>query len=309
MKQQLIGLVCTLLYVIISSGQGVFVGNFSQHISPTTLCFWCFLIVIPACFYLTYRNKQFNFKLIKKNLGTVLILNVSTAGAWLGFFVAVEFIEPAIAAIIVGVIGPAMVSFISPIVRPGTSILKTEKFSAFCFFAIFLYILYIIFTQKSAVQVSSISYSILGIAAALISSLSLAVLTIYSKKLADKKVTVLQSLSFRFFILWMLSFVLMPHSNFHLLANTHVMINIIIFALIGCLLPVYLVQVGISLLEPIVVSFLFALEAAFTLFLQAFDHRLITSSYSITIVFITTVLSIFAIVSRLRYQQKELIFE
>lgn len=305
MQRQVIGLLIVILYVALSAGQGVFVGHFSQHISPTTLSLYCFVLVTLICYGIMIVKRQLNLAVLRENAFVFLMLNVTTVGTWLGFFISVKYIEPAIAAIIIGSIGPAFVSLLAPLLRPGSTLLKAEKLSMWCFIGIAIYIGYIIFSGKTAAPAQSITNNIIGIVTALISSCSVALLTIYTKKLYDKKVSTLHVLSYRFFLLIFASLLLTPHADLQLIYQPHVIRVVIVFGLIGCLLPVYLIQIGMKLLEPIMISFLMALEPTFAMILQYFDQRLVISIHSLTIVIISTTLSVFAIMGRLQQTKKD----
>lgn len=305
MKQQVFGLFITVLYVMLCAAQGVLGGNITQMISPINLTFFSFLIVTIVCITTSAAMNHFKFSVLKNNAQLFLLLNIATAGSWLGFFMAVKYIEPALVAIIIGSIGPAFVSIISKIVRPKSKFLTSEKYSAFCFLIIFGYIIYIIFCEKSSARSYSNFYSLLGIIASVICSLSISLITVCSKKLFDNNVSILQSMSFRFFILLFLTAIMAPKMDLQDIAM-HDFQMVLGFALLCCLLPIFLGQLGTSLLEPIVISFLMALESAFALILEIFDDRLIISNYSLLVVIISSCISIFAVGSRLKFTNSKI---
>lgn len=306
MKQQIIGFICTIFFVILSATQAVFAGNKTQSIQPIILCFFSFLFVEVICLIMLIIKGELELSVIRENFKIILILNLVTASSWIGFFIAVKYIEPAIAVIIIGAIGPALVSLFSSRIRPGSEILISEKISSLCLMGIFLYIVYLIFTNKSAFHGRKELDNVIGIIAALMSSLSMSLLSIYSKKLFDKKVSVLQSISFRFFILLALCFLCMTSEDFQIIFHPNLILNIIIFAIFICLLPIYLGQIGITLLEPITVSFLMALEPAFAFSIQLFDKRLKFSHYSLFAIVLISIFIVFSLMSRVKRMNKNI---
>lgn len=309
MKQQIRGLLCTIIFVLLSATQAVYAGNITQSLKPITFCFFSFLFVVLVCFISLLVRNKFKLNVIRENFRILIILNFATAGAWLGFFVAVKYIEPAIAVIIIGAIGPAIVSLFSSRIRPGSEVLVSEKISALGLMGVFFYIIYLIFSNKSAVHDLNQFDRIIGIIASLICSLSMSFLSIYAKKLYDKKVSVLQSISFRFFILLIISFLCMTSKDYGIVFHPNLILSILIFALFACLLPIYLGQIGVTLLEPITVSFLMALEPVFAFIIQLFDKRLQFSHYSLIAIILTFILIILAIMSRIKCIKKNMIIK
>lgn len=127
MKQQILGLLCTILFVLLSAIQAVYAGNKIQSLHPMAFCFFIFLFIVIICFIALLIKGEFKLNIIKKDFRIFLILNFATTGSWMGFFVAVKYIEPAIAVIIIGAIGPALVSLFSSRIRPESKICQINK--------------------------------------------------------------------------------------------------------------------------------------------------------------------------------------
>src|SRR3990167_4645041 len=201
MKKQWYGCLCALIYVMLSAAQSVYAGNITQHFSPSALSVFCFMIVTVTTMSMGLVTKKISLRMLQDNARTFFMANVTTAGLWLGFFISVKYIEPALAVIIFGVVGPAMITLVSPFVRPQSVILNAEKYSSLLYLAIFICIVYVVLDHKAAMQNHSLLYSMIGIFSAMLASLATASFSLYAKKLFDNHLTVMQVIPFRFFML------------------------------------------------------------------------------------------------------------
>src|SRR3990167_6715650 len=172
MKKQWYGCLCALIYVMLSAAQSVYAGNITQHFSPSALSVFCFMIVTVTTMSMGLVNKKISLRILQDNARTFFMANITTAGLWLGFFISVKYIEPALAVIIFGVVGPAMIALLAPFIRPQSVILNSEKYSSLLYLAIFIGIVFVIIDHKAAIASHTLLYSIIGMVSALIASLA-----------------------------------------------------------------------------------------------------------------------------------------
>lgn len=302
MKKQLYGCLCALLYVMLSAGQSVFAGSMTQRFSPLVLSFFCFGVVSVTTFVISSIAQKLSFKLVRANVVNFVMVNIMTALLWIGFLEAVKYIEPALAVIIFGIAAPAMITLITPWIRPQSVILPAEKYSALLYLSILVGIVYVVLARKTSMQHYSFILSLIGIFCAVGASLATACLSLYVKKLFDNKLSVLQVLPFRFFMLMIVVAPWLKTADFHMMLNLHALVVVIGFSLIGCLLPMYIGQLSMTLIEPITFSFIAATESLFALVLQLFDKRLHLSAYSCWLVIATSLISVYVIIARLRHE-------
>lgn len=303
MKKQLYGCLCAFLYVLLSAGQSVYAGSMTQQFSPFALSFFCFGIVSVMTLSMSLITKKLSLQILRENAMNYVMVNITTAVLWMGFLISVKYIEPALAVIIFGVVGPAMIALVTPWIRPQSVILVSEKYSSLVYLMIFAAIIVAVFDHKTAMPSHSLLYSLIGIVCAVLASLGTASLSIYAKKLFDKNLTVMQVLPFRFFILMLIVAPWLTPHDWQQMANHHSQLVVLIFALVGCLLPMYIGQLSMTLIEPITFSFIAATESLFALALQFFDKRLHVSMYSTSLVILTSVISIYVVIARLRHEK------
>lgn len=279
-------------FVLLSSAREVYVGHLVQRMDPFALVSVCFLVA--TAFFLALHAASASaggpgyFASIRAHFRDVLALNLVTAAAWLGGFLALRYIEPSIENSIVTSVGPAITILAGVPMGPRRAILRTEKLTSAGILVVIAFMAAISLLNKSGVGHVAPADVLLGIFFCLVSGAAVVGNTIYSKRLFMAGLPTSFVIAVRFHLLIVVSLVMAargPASLDLLHAN---LAGILVLATVGITLPLYLLQKGIERSEPITVSFILVLAPAFVYLFQVFDARLSWSLF--TLVGITAVM-------------------
>ena len=81
--------------------------------------------------------------------------------------------------------------------------------------------------------------------------------------------------------------------------------QVILVAVAGLIVPLYVLQLGIKESEPITVALVLALAPSLTLVLEYFDHRLVISTTSILSIVAVLFFTFLGVIPKLRKNKKE----
>lgn len=269
------GILLVLSFLILANANAVFSSNLLQQINPFIFLFWSFLIT--SLFFiarLIIATGDIKSVLIPRFvLMDVLLVNFTTALNWIGYYVALKFIEPAIVCAILGGLGPICIIVIEIFLK------KRRLSQSEYFVAIGILLGTLLLASASLMNMSSLNNislisSILGLAAAVVGGISQATTVITVKQLGQKGWTATQIMAHRFYLLIFIA-AIFAHSGPGLSIHSSNMISYVIIAtLIGVVIPLWLLQKGIILSDPFTVSALLSFAPIITYFFQIFDARL-----------------------------------
>jgi drug/metabolite transporter (DMT)-like permease len=273
------GAIYVLLFNLLSASKAVFVGNLVQGTHPIVVAFWTF--GIAAIFFLILNLRSGRLPLIaRQNMKNVALLNISTAGAWVTYFYALKYLEPAIDGALAFAVGPIITVVFWKALRPTKPVLPNEKLASIGILIAVLFLAFTSLTGKSGWQVST-NDSIFGIVCAILSGVCVVGNTVFSKHLSEHRVNALEVMGIRFWLLLLVCVLLWPPGNppFQLPQSSYISFLIVGFA--GIVLPLFILQLGIERSEPITVSLILATLPAISFLLQFLDKRLSTSMLSL----------------------------
>lgn len=295
-KSMVIGVSFLLLSALLTSASQVYYANQVQGVHPFLFTGVSFFITAFLFNVIAFKQRRLSTVSVKSSVSDVVRLNGSSILAFMGFYYALKFIEPAIVSSLEMGVGPFFAIMV-------TAIITKEKIRATrmqwaitvgTFAASLLLILTALF-GFSGVQVTSTTNFVYGIIASVLCGLGAVLCTIYSKKLSNAGWTSSSILAHRFYGIIIISF-LMTYTVLpsYLMANIDWILLVTIF---GVTIPMFLLQKGIQYCEPFIVMMSICFIPVFTFAFQLFDPRIEWSTLSfigILTLFILGVASIFS---------------
>ena len=294
-NKSLSGMLCIILYNLLSGFNDVYLGNLVQRFNPFAVIFGSFLLVHLFFNLIEYKNIIKHLKKIFDK--DVIILNVSTCVSWIASAWAVKFIEPAVIVAICLPMGPIITKFLTyRFSKENDDTTKDKNYILPLLIVVnSLIFAYITYKGKSAVGYVSTHNIMLSFVLIILTGISLAFQSVFSQNLSMKGWEPTQVLSVRFNLVLIVSFLLANKIDLSIILLSSNSINLVIFAIIGFIIPLYFYQLSIKKLPVIIVSLIIALGPCFTLLIEIFDERLnitLISSLCILLSVILTVINI-----------------
>ncbi|MBK3495287.1 DMT family transporter [Viridibacillus sp. YIM B01967] len=264
----MLGVFALLTSAILTSFSQVFYANKVQSVNPflfTGISF--FITSIYFQIFVIGKNRKYHWEISWRPL---LKLNISSILAFMGFYYALKYIEPAIVSSLEMGLGPLLIILIAVIQREKTR--KARWFIAIGTLLACILVIGAVFTGRSAVNIEFNIQVVIGVIASIICGLGAVLCTIYSKQLSTTGWTSSMILSKRFIGIILLSFIFTYDLIFPYLLENIVWILVVTIA--GVLLPMYLLQKGIQYCESFLVMMSLCFVPVFTFFIQLLDPRL-----------------------------------
>lgn len=264
-----------LMFNLLSGIQAVYLSGLLQkaNLFATITITFFFVSVFFLGVSLFYKERKIIPTVPAAKLYNVLAINLTTAGSWLGFFVALKYIEPAVVSALANAIGPMLTLFITVKIAKSDKLSGVEIFSAIGVFVCML--LMIRSTMNGTIALGNISrnHAIIGIGMAFLCGLSMVLNTIFSKRLNNQGVKPHSIMTFRFVLIVLVGGVIAGYDE--IMATLHqYWLTLLVVAMLGNVLPLYILQVGISKVPPLVVSFALVLAPLFYFLSQQFSKRI-----------------------------------
>ncbi|WP_100399030.1 DMT family transporter [Bacillus sp. FJAT-44742] len=291
----LIGTLFLIGSAVLTSINQVFYANQVQTISPFTFTFISFLIT--AVFFIVISKKKGGKvkKLDSQCKKNFIYLNLSTALAFMSFFYALKYVEPAIVSAIEMGVGPMFALVLAKAATPKVKTLRLDSTVAWGTLAGSLLLVWATFTGRSGLNFVPSSEFIFGVAASLLCGFGAVLAADYSKKLSVKGWGSSYILAHRFYFIIVASLVLSilegdlgAHLSNHLLW-------IIIVSVLGVLLPLYMLQVGIKHCDTFFVMVSIAFVPIFTFVFQLLDPRIAWSNTTLIGILILTFFALLSV--------------
>lgn len=264
-------------FAFLTAALDVFAGNQLQAHDPATVAAISF--TLATIFFLggdmIRRGPAAALRPLRDNRYDVIMINVTTAVTWLSMLYALKFLEPAIVNAVGLALGPLLTVLVSPVLRPGTKVLRTEIVISLLIGVMIAMLAWGSFTGRSGVGEVSTMDTMIGIALTLLTGLGSVTNVIYSKRLSEADLKPQSVLAVRFFLMLAVTWVLVAVNDAPGISAAFV--PSLVIAVVGVGVPLYLLQVGIKHTEPITASILLTLSPLFAFFLQLPDQRLTPS--------------------------------
>lgn len=284
-KMYVVGIVSLLASAILTSISQVYYANKVQLVHP--FLFTGISFFITAIFFQMVAMKQRVQVEWKRAFLPLLKLNLTSVLAFMGFYFALKYIEPAIVSSLEMGVGPLFVLVIA--LRTRVHIPRIQWWIVLGTLGACLLLIYAIFSGNSGVTEWRIENS-WGIVTSIFCGLGAALCTIYSKQLSTLGWSSSMILSKRFIAIIILSFIATYDTLIlYFLEN---IAWIMMVTIMGVLIPMYLLQKGIQYCETFIVMMSLCFIPVFTFFFQLFDPRLTWSSLTFTGVCLLLILGI-----------------
>lgn len=284
-----IGVISLLVSAILTSISQVYYSNRVQAVHP--FLFTGISFFLTTVFFQLITSKQKIEPCWKEARSSLWKLNGASILAFMGFYFALKYIEPAIVSSLEMGLGPLFALLLA--IQQKKRVINAQWGLAIGIFAASLLLIGAIFTGKSAVQTWDQS-SILGVGASILCGLGAVLCTVYSKQLSQLGWTSSMILSKRFYGIILLSFIATYDVMFtYLLENID---WILLMTVIGVLIPMYLLQKGIQYCEVFLVMMSLCFIPVFTFFFQLFDTRLQWSNITLMGVLLLLLFGILSVV-------------
>jgi len=280
-----LGLVAMLGWCIISAFARVITGNVTQEIEPTVLCFYTFIfaMIIFMVFNITSLKKTFMKCKDKKNIRNITLLNVTTFGAWFFLMYPLKYIDPAMVSSITLGLGPIATIVLGLFIYESYSYNFFDMLIAFFLFCIILFITYLSFTGIATRGHPTTFNIIISIVSCFIIGFTTAAGNLYAKALSDNQFEPSTVLIVRFPLIVFLAAMIAILSGQHMALNAVNMINVIIVSGSLVIIPLYLAQLGIKHLDPIVVAIIAPLMPAFVFVAEYLSSNNLNESEAISV--------------------------
>lgn len=285
-----IGVIALILSALLTAASQVFYANRIQNVHP--FLFTGISFFLTACYFSFFAMTQKVEYKWKSSWQSLVKLNVSSVLAFMGFYFALKFIEPAIVSSLEMGLGPLFVIFLLLLQRQFVG--KAQWGIALGTLLASILLVVTIFNGQSGVTTIQNTDTILGVIASVFCGIGAVLCTTYSKELSVVGWTSSMVLTHRFYGIIILSFI----STFNLLFDyffDHVL-WIFIMTIGGVLIPMYLLQKGIQYCKTFFVMMSLCFVPVFTFFFQLFDPRLswsTTTFIGVILLFSLGVCSIF----------------
>lgn len=280
-----LGLVAMFGWCIISAIARVITGSVTQEIEPSVLCFYtfAFAMTIFMIFNITGLKKTFMQCKDKKNIKNIALLNVTTFGAWFFLMYPLKYIDPAMVSSITLGLGPLATIALGFLIYESYTYRFFDTLIAFLLFCIILFITYLSFTGIATRGHPTTFNIIFAITSCFIVGFTSAAGNLYAKALSDNQFEPSTILIVRFPLIVFLAALISMLSRHHLALNAANMMNVIIVSGSLVIIPLYLAQLGIKHLDPIVVAIIAPLMPAFVFIAEYISSNSLNESEAISV--------------------------
>ncbi|XBS69896.1 hypothetical protein ABK905_00460 [Acerihabitans sp. KWT182] len=209
----------------------------------------------------------------------MLLVNFTTLVSFLGYFIALKYIEPAIYSVVATSVGPVITLFITGVIlkyerAKGVDILSCSGIIVSMFFLV-----YAIYSGRSAVGSISLSSFVNGLFMTFISGCAMTINNIWSGRLNKRGVRPEYILASRFILLIVFSLFAAGPEPVVTTAKEYGF-SIALIALLGNTFSLFLLQYGIKHTSSFSVAMILVCSPLFCLIFQGMDHQFAFSLYS-----------------------------
>jgi len=268
------GIMYVVSFVIMANANAVLSGRLLQSLHPFTFLFWAFSITsITFLLRLKFYESSGFTKVRPTDLWALLVLNVASTLSWIGYFVALRYLEPAVVTATVCGFGPISIILLEKIVRKQDlpSHCYVAAIGAFTGTAI---LIWASASGLSGIRIEDSKGVLVGLLAALVGGASQSMTVISIKQLGDRGWNAERIMAHRFHLL-IITAAILAFTGPGIFQISIVQVKYLSMAAVfGVMIPILLLQRGIIILEPFIVSVLLSIGPVITYILQGFDARI-----------------------------------
>lgn len=287
-----------LLFVLSSSIRDVYFSGVFQTFSFFEIIVIAFSLCTAGFTAWTAFMEPRQISQLLRNWPEVLLVNATTAAAWISYFYALQNLEPSIAHTLHVGIGPITITVLGMfgvhISRPAP-IRMVEKFCHFGVLVSLLLISAVVLAGVSGLGSYGPGTGLWSVAAPYISGSVITISALCAKRMNENGISAAAILAVRFVAIVLVSLVVVRFGEGGFSETPLDQLGFISLAAAAFIvLPLYFQQLGIARIPPLTVRVVMALGPIFVFLLQAFEERLIYSPYTLACI---VIYSIFALLS------------
>lgn len=291
------GNVLVLGYCALNAVKSVYEGHVLVASSPAFLAANVFLLAQVVYVFLQRDLKGLLARSRRAVLG-VLWINVTTALSWFAVLYALASLPPAVVnSLVVGLI-PVISLALAPLFRRSVPVIAGDVVSAAGCLAAALLLIYFLTEGENALGEIAVVQIVIGSVAAAATALGVAANTFTTKSLTDAGFVSSEIMALRFTLLNVLAAALTTWQGGWDAYSLQALTAIIVLAVTGVFIGVYLLQIGISRTEPIIVALLFPSNLFFTYAAQYLDPRLSPNLKVLGCAILVALFSIYGVYAR-----------
>lgn len=251
-------------YIITSAISNVFINHTTRSIDPIVSLFYTSIFTIVFFSILNFGELTKNIILVKKNMNSILWLNLLNAIIWFVIFFSLKVLSPSVFSCLF--LGAIPINLFILELRKSTVSNKRNFTSALLLLTMFLLMLSLVSQEMSKTN----SFQILkyGAIVMVIGGLAAAFIMKISKELATKDLSASLVVSLRFYGLLIISLLIIIFNPIQLIIKPMVLAEFLALALFSMALPLFLLQKALKTLNPLYTSIIITSIPILTYFLQ-----------------------------------------
>jgi len=278
------GFLWAAAFVLLAAVRDVYLGGLFQRVTPLLIAIVAFSLCTIVFLPMALVGSRASLAVLRQRAGGLLWVNITTAGAWLGFLYALKLIEPTVVQILYSGIGPLSVVWIARNFSadgPGVRLSRSERFALLALLAALVFSAVIVLAGLSGAAGGSVGDAALGVILAAGGGVAISVATMLCRKLNDAGVTPSALLALRFPVTAASALTVLALSPSGLPAAASWLDAVLGIAALLIVLASFVNQIAISLASPLTVRVVLAAGPVLIFFLQMIEGRLAASPYSL----------------------------
>jgi drug/metabolite transporter (DMT)-like permease len=290
-SKKLLGTALLLGSVIFTASSQVYYGSFIQNFSPYLFLLISFSITL-LFFHLMDRlssKKSISITSSPTVWKDVLFMNIVSATIFICFYIALKYIEPAVVSSLEWGIGPVVALMLVRFQKPENKLGMLNLLASCGVLIGSIFLAWASLSGASGILGTSRSYLFIGLLFAVLTGIGNVLITFYSKKLSEQGWDTAKILAHRFYLVVLLSGLVVLYEKSYLLISVTDMIGIILITITGTILPLYFMQSSLKYTSPFSFLIISSLVPCFTYLFQLFDPRINLSYFTLIGVIIITV--------------------
>ncbi len=273
----LLGPLLVLVFTLSQAFRDVYFGNAFQHLDFFAVILLAFSLSTVIFAVVALIRAPGDFRKLLGQTRTILIANVTTAAAWICFFFALTYIDPAIVNAIHSAMGPLTVVVLGAFgIRLAQ--LKTVgpvEYAGYAGIAASVVgLCWVVIAGYSGLAVTDLGASVAGLALLIVSGVSIAISLLYCKRLQDRGVGADTVTTVRYVVLILFAAAVVWWKGEMAAVNAAELGSLSAIATAVIILPLYAYQLGIGRTSPLTAQVIRALGPVFVFALEQLDGRL-----------------------------------
>lgn len=285
-----IGVISLLCSAFITAISQVFYANQVQGVHP--FLFTGISFFVTALYFQLIASRQKQSYAWSQARRPLIRLNGASILAFMGFYFALKYIEPAVVSALEMGIGPLFIALM--MLMQKQSVRKLQWMIAIGTFIACLFLIVAVLVGETGVALELSPASLVGLIASVLCGIGAVLCSIYSKQLSELGWTSSMILSKRYIGIIVVSFIftydlIIPYFREHIGW-------ILLVTVFGVMLPMYLLQKGIQYTSVFMVMMSLCFIPVFTFCFQLLDNRISFSTISFIGIMLLFVLGILSVV-------------